>query len=212
VESFLAAPRSGTERGITPDPAAAPPRRQSRRRPRRGFAKGAAIGALVLIPLLTSIVYIAVRLQHPQEIPTLIEVLRLAGIFAGLPIVITAGGVGRLSAQASLDGGRPRAAWIGGRTLAIAGAGLVLLAAIPNAAIPSDRLGWGLLAFAGAIGGAAIGALVGLACGGPMPTLVDLGVWPPDASVARVVEHVVNRTIRRRRETSAPPRSDRPSE
>lgn len=151
------------------------------KRPSRGFAKGTAVAALVVIPLISLGIWVAGRLGVGDLPPTLIGALRLTVLFAGIPALATCGGVGRLATEASHDGGRGRAAWVGGRTLAIGGAGLILLAAIPNGTIPGDRLGWGLLAAGGAVIGGFGGVLIGLLCSGELPTLAELGMWPrPD--------------------------------
>jgi hypothetical protein len=85
--------------------------------------------------------------------------------------VLSAGGVGRLCAQASVDrgGGRLRAMWIGARTYALAGAGVILIVMIPHGGMPAEHWRWGLIAAAGAVTGSLVGMLLGAGCGGPAP-------------------------------------------
>lgn len=191
--------------GVAHPTAGASPRRQRRKRPRRGFAKGALVGALVVIPLISLAIFGVGQLGLGGARPAMIPALRLVVVFAALPALLTAGGIGRLAAQASLDGGRPRAMWIGGRTTAVAGVGLAVVGAIPNGVIPASDAGWAVLGAAGLVAGALGGVVIGLACGGAMPTLAELGVWPQDNVVGRAAWRVVGRAMGRRRRSSAPP-------
>lgn len=152
------------------------PRTPTGKRPAPGFAKGALLGVLVMIPLISLGIWIANRLGIGDQHPTMINVLRLTVVFAGLPAVLTSGGVGRLAAQASVE--RGRGALVAARAMAAGGAALILVAAIPTEVIPGSHLGWGLLAGGGAIAGAIGGVVIGLVCSGEMPTLAELGMWP----------------------------------
>ncbi len=157
------------------------------RPPPFGFWKGAAIGVVVIIPMVAATVWVLARagLGDP-EVPWIVD-LRFTAIFAGLAAVLSAGGIGRLAAQASVEGtgGLKRAVWVAARTQAVAGAGLAILAAIPHGHLPHAHLSWGLMAFAGAIAGAVGGAVIGLFCGGPAPLslsdVVAVARWPADA-------------------------------
>ena len=191
--------------GVAAPAGAARPRRQRRKRPRRGFAKGAAVGALVVIPLISLAIFGVGRLGLGGERPAMIPALRLVFVFAALPGLLTAGGIGRLAAQASLDGGRPRAIWVAGRAAAIAGVGLAVVGAIPNGVIPDAHAGWAILGLAGLLAGALGGVAIGLACCGAMPTLAELGVWPQDNAVGRAAQRVVDRAMGRRRATTVAP-------
>ena len=106
----------------------------------------------------------------------IIEALRLAVVFAGPAGVLTGGGIGRLAAQAGALRGRPHAIWVAARTMAVAGAGLGVLAAIPLGEVPMHPPGWIAIMATGAAVGAAGGLLIGWAVGGPLPTLSELGV------------------------------------
>ena len=62
------------------------------------------------------------------------------------------------------------------RAHAVASAGLVLIAAIPQGHLPGHSLAWLAFPAGGLVSGAACGALIGLVCGGRAP--VELaGVW-----------------------------------
>ncbi|HVK74969.1 MAG TPA: hypothetical protein VM734_16685 [Kofleriaceae bacterium] len=133
-----------------------------------------------MIPLCALAVWTLARLGLGNGSATMIDCLRMASVFSGLAAVLTAGGVGRLSAQASVEGtgGRRRAALVGARAMAAGGAALTLIAAIPLGHVPTEPWGWLAIAAAGALAGAVGGALIGVACGGQVPTLTELGVWP----------------------------------
>ena len=157
------------------------------RPPRFGFWKGAAVGAVVVLPLVAAAVWLLARVGiGDASVPWIVD-LRFAAIFAGAATVLTAGGVGRLSAQASVEGtgGMRRAVWIAGRTMAVAGAGLVILAAIPHGHLPHHSRSWIWIAIVGAIVGAGGGVVIGLFCGGPAPVsfsdVVAVARWPADA-------------------------------
>lgn len=163
------------------------------------------MGILALIPAVAATVWAAGAVAGLGPQPTMIEALRLTALFAGLPAVVTAGGVGRLAGQASLGGGRPRAMWVAALALAFAGGALVVIAAVANQVVPWTPAGWLALIGAGAAAGALAGLGIGLACGGPMPSLSELGVWPGDVHLTAAVERVVNKAIGRRRDGEPPP-------
>ncbi|HEY4179107.1 MAG TPA: hypothetical protein VGM90_19820 [Kofleriaceae bacterium] len=96
----------------------------------------------------------------------------MATLFAGLAALLTAGGIGRLAAYASVEGGRRRAMFVAARAHAAASAGLVLLAAIPLGDLPERPLGFLPIFVAGAVTGALIGTLIGAVCGGAAPVAI----------------------------------------
>lgn len=140
------------------------------------FWKAAAIALFPLVPAIGLAIWALAQVGVGNAEAGVVEALRLAVVFAGPATVLTGGGVGRLAAEAGAKGGRPRAAWVGGRTFAVAGAGLAILAAIPLGDLPTRWPGWTALMLTGAAVGAAGGVLIGLAVGGPLPTLTELGV------------------------------------
>lgn len=155
------------------------PDRRKPRIPRHAFWKGAGAGVLVVLPVIALAVWASARVGVTHHHHGVIECLRLTMIFAGLAGVMTSGGVGRLAAEASAVGGRPRAVIVAARAMAPAGAALIMVAAIPHGELPMSPWGWAVLAALGAVAGAGGGVVIGLACAGELPTLQELGVWPP---------------------------------
>jgi len=144
-------------------------------KPRWGWFKGVLTGVAIEIPALTAAVWLLARLGIGNADASFTEMLQLATKFAGVAALLTAGGIGRLAADASMDGGRRRGVWVAARAHAVASAGLVVIAALPNGHLPEGS-DWVMVLFLGALVGAACGALIGLVCGGAAP--VDLGdVW-----------------------------------
>jgi hypothetical protein len=134
-----------------------PDRRAARakRPPPFGFLKGAALGFLA-----------RAGIGNPGI--SMVESIRMTTLFAGTAGVLTAGGIGRLAAHASLlERGRRVAVVRAARAQAVAGAGLTLIAAIPHGYLPADPLNWIWIGLAGLVTGAVCGALIGLVCGAP---------------------------------------------
>jgi hypothetical protein len=102
------------------------------------------------------------------------HILRLTAVFAGVAALLTAAGIGRVAAFASVDkiGGRRHAMRIAAQAHAAAGAGLVLIAAIPQGHLPDRGLGWLAIFAMGGLAGAAIGAAIGAVCGGAAPVRI----------------------------------------
>lgn len=145
-------------------------------KPRWGFWKGMLAGVAIEVPALTGAVWALAQLGIGNSEVPVMRIMRLTTVFAGVAAIFTAGGIGRLSAYASIDGGRRRAVFVAARAHAVASAGLVLIAAIPLGHLPGHSLAWLALPAGGAVAGAACGALIGLVCSGPAP--VDLAdVW-----------------------------------
>ncbi|TMQ08051.1 MAG: hypothetical protein E6J91_34240 [Deltaproteobacteria bacterium] len=145
-------------------------------KPRWGFWKGALTGVAVEVPALTAAIWVLARLGIGNPDVPVMQIMRLTAVFAGVAAIFTAGGIGRLSAYASIDGGRRRAVFVAARAHAVASAGLVLIAAIPQGHLPGHSLAWLAYPAAGVVTGAASGALIGLVCGGTAPVeLAD--VW-----------------------------------
>jgi hypothetical protein len=133
-------------------------------------------GAAIEVPAITATVWVLAQLGIGNAEAPVMRIIRLTTVFAGLAAVFTAGGIGRLSAYASVDGGRRHAMYAAGRAHAVASAGLVLIAAIPQGHLPGHSLAWLAFPAGGLVSGAACGALIGLVCGGRAPVeLAD--VW-----------------------------------
>lgn len=99
------------------------------------------------------------------------RLVRLTAVFAGIAAVLTAAGIGRVAAHASVDrtGGRRHAVIVAARTHAIASIGLVVIAAIASGHVPAQHARWLWMPLVGAPIGALCGAAIGIACGGAAP-------------------------------------------
>jgi hypothetical protein len=145
-------------------------------KPRWGFWKGLLTGVAIEVPALTAAVWVLAQLGIGNPDVSVMRIMRLTTVFAGAAAIFTAGGIGRLSAYASIDGGRRRAMFVAARAHAVASAGLVLIAAIPHGQLPGHSLAWLAYPAAGVVTGAVSGAAIGLVCGGTAP--VELSdVW-----------------------------------
>jgi hypothetical protein len=145
-------------------------------KPRWGFWKGLVTGVAIEVPALSAAVWVLAHLGVGNPDVPVMRIMRLTTVFAGLAAIFTAGGIGRLAAYASIDGGRRRAMFVAARAHAVAGAGLVLIAAIPHGQLPGALAAWLAFPAAGIVAGAACGAAIGLVCGGTAP--VELSdVW-----------------------------------
>jgi len=151
------------------------------RTPRWGFFKGFLTGAVIEIPAIALGVWVLARFGAGDPQVAFMRVLRLTTIFAGIAAVLTAAGLGRLAAHASVAGGRRRAAWVTGRAHAVASIALVIIAAIPHGHIPGRGPIWLLYPLVGIAIGFACGALIGVVCGGAAPVGIA-DVW----SIARL--------------------------
>ena len=140
-----------------------------------GFWKGLLTGAAIEIPALSATVWLLARFGVGNPDAAFMQIMRLTTVFAGIAALFTAGGIGRLAAHAA-PAGRRRAVWVASRAHAMAGIGLVIIAAIPLGHVPVKATGFIPIAFAGLLCGAACGALIGLVCGGVAPVGLD-DVW-----------------------------------
>lgn len=169
------------------DPTAKAPRSRSdtgfpgARPPRWAFFKGLLAGAVIEVPTIALGVWGLARLGVGNADAPYAEVLRLTAVFTGLAGVLTAAGIGRLAAYASIEGGRRRAMLVGARAHAVAGAALVLIAAIPLGHLPARPIGFTAILGAGLVVGAILGAAIGLVCGGTATTVFALARKPSDA-------------------------------
>ncbi|MEZ4367409.1 MAG: hypothetical protein R2939_14210 [Kofleriaceae bacterium] len=150
------------------------------------FLKGVVLGAVVGVPTVGLTVWLLGHAGLGARDRALTATIQTAAIFAGVATVLTAGGVGRLAAHASVTGrgGRRRATLVAGRAFAAAGAGLVLIAQIPGGQLPSEPWRWAMSAGAGAVAGAVVGVVLGLACGGRAPVPAPAPPVTPTAARA----------------------------
>jgi hypothetical protein len=129
-------------------------------RVRFAFWRGALVGACVAIPLVALAVWVLARAGVGARAAPLSRVAAMALLFAGVPAALTAGGVAVLAARALELVGPRRALWSAALAFAPAGAGLVLLAALPLGQLPEEPTRWAWLGAAGALVGAPTGAAI----------------------------------------------------
>lgn len=139
--------------------------------PRWGFFKGLLTGSVIEVPALAAGVWLLGRLHATNPDVDFMRILRLTAVFAGIAAMLTAAGIGRRAAWASVDavGGRRHAMIVAARTHAAASAALIVIATIPQGHLPDHARGWLLIPLVGALVGAACGALIGAICGGASP-------------------------------------------
>ncbi len=133
------------------------------------MVKGIATGAVIEVPAIAGAVWLLARVGVGNRAERYIADLRLTAVFAGIAALVTAAGLGRLAAVASLEGGRRRAMAVTARAHAAASAALVLIAAIPHGELPDRALGYVPFLLGGAVVGALCGAVIGAVCGGAAP-------------------------------------------
>lgn len=141
--------------------------------PRWGFWKGLLVGTILEIPAISAAVFLLPRLGLGlgAAVPAM-TVVRMTSLFAGLPALVTSGGIGRLAAHESVKRRRRAAiAWAAG-VHALAGAMLTFIAALPHGYLPARPLAWAALVIAGMAAGALCGAVIGVACTGAPPRQV----------------------------------------
>lgn len=163
------APRESTAgAGPATEPAGAEPPAP----PRLAVLQGLVAGTVLTLPALTLGLSILAWLGmgHRETSPE--RILRMVIAFAGVPAVLTWGGIARLAARTAIAprGGVVPATLRAGLAGAAAGAGLAVIAAIPLSLFPKDpmhELGMVLgIALAGSGAGALSGAATGLLLGG----------------------------------------------
>jgi hypothetical protein len=147
--------------------------------PRWGFLKGLCVGAVVEVPAFAASVWLLGRLGASDPDAGFTRLFRLTAVFAGIAAVLTAAGIGRIAAQASVAqvsrgdevaiGGRRHAMWIAARTHAVAGIGLLIIAAIPQGHLPDHHARWLIMVPVGTLAGAVCGLAIGVVCGGSAP-------------------------------------------
>lgn len=142
--------------------------------PRWGFFKGLLTGVVIEVPALAFGVWLLARFGVGDRAAPFGKILRLGAVFAGVAAVLTAAGVGRLAAYASVDkiGGRRHAMRVAAQAHAAAGAGLILIAAIPQGKLPESVIGWLAIFAMGGVIGAGCGAAIGAVCGGAAPVRI----------------------------------------
>lgn len=128
------------------------------------------MGGIVEIPALSGATFLLAKLVGSQA-PAM-EIVRTTTLFAGLPALLTAGGLGRLAAHECTRRSRRGAILYTCAVHAVAGVLLVLIAAIAQDLWPTSPSAWLALGGVGALAGAAAGAAVGAVCAGATPRQV----------------------------------------
>lgn len=160
-------------------------------KPRWAFWKGLLTGAAIELPAIALTVWVVARLGIGNPGVGFMHVMRLSAVFAGVAALLTAGGIGRLAAYASVERGRRRAVISAMIAHAVAGAGLVVIAAIPHGGIDFARWTWIGLPIAGATTGAVCGAVIGIVCTGTAAVgLAD--VWSLTRRPSEALRHLLS--------------------
>lgn len=122
-------------------------------------------GAAIEIPLIAAAVWLVAHVFGIGNAKVgIMPMMRLAAVFAGVPALFTAGGIGRLAAYTIVEKGRKKAILTAARTHAVATAGLVIIAAIPHGEIEFRHPSWLALPLVGLVAGAICGAIIGSIC------------------------------------------------
>ncbi len=139
--------------------------------PRWGFFKGLFAGSVIEVPALALGVWLLGRVGLTDSRTDPMRILRLTAVFAGVAAVLTAAGIGRLAAWASVDaiGGRRHAIAVAAKAHAVASIVLVIIAMVPNGHLPDHAHGWIWVPFVAAPIGAICGVIIGAICGGAAP-------------------------------------------
>jgi len=138
-------------------------------KPRWSFLKGMLTGAAIEVPVIAVTVWLLGRFGVGDPDVGLMKIMRLTAVFTGVAALFTAGGIGRLAAYGSVEGGRRRAMFVAARAHAIASAGLVVIAAIPHGHLPAHLWAWLAVPAAGIPAGILCGVIIGFICGGAAP-------------------------------------------
>ncbi|MSP16070.1 MAG: hypothetical protein EXR73_05560 [Myxococcales bacterium] len=138
----------------------------ARKVPRATFLLGALIG-LAAPPLVgVALLLLARTVGIGDAASTAERNAHFALLFAGLPALLSGGGVARLVAHRLAErAGPPRlrtALALGVSAMALASIGLAILTAVPLGELPEEPLGFAPIAAAGLVAGMLPGATIGL--------------------------------------------------
>ncbi|HEX4416415.1 MAG TPA: hypothetical protein VH165_00890, partial [Kofleriaceae bacterium] len=151
-------------------------------KPRWGFWKGLVTGVAIEVPAIAATIWLLAQLGVGNSDVPGMRIVRLTTVFVGAAALFTAGGIGRLAAYASLDGGRRRAMFVAARAHAVASIGLVIIAAIPHGQLPGKSPAWLAFVAGGLFTGAVCGVFIGFVCGGnasvELSEVWSLARWP----------------------------------
>src|SRR5262245_55919069 len=98
------------------------------------FTKGVIAGAVLVVTVIAACVWVLGRMGYANPTLPILKAIRSTAVFAGAAAILTAGGVGRIAAQAAIDepSSRKKPLVVAARAFAVAGAGLTVIAAIPQ--------------------------------------------------------------------------------
>ena len=146
-----------------------PRSRKAAMAPRWAFWRGVVVGLTLGVPAVAAATWLV---AHHLEAPNVLgfdRSLLFACIFAGLPAMVTGGGVARVAARRSIRYAQEspmravtQASMAAARNYAVAGIAHVFLTAIPLGLLSSNRPQWVWWITAGALQGAMVGAVIGL--------------------------------------------------
>lgn len=139
--------------------------------PRWGFWKGLLVGITLEIPAISAAVFLLPRLGLGAATQPML-IVRMTSLFAGLPALLTSGGIGRLAAYESVKRSRRAAIARVAGVHALAGVMLTFIAALPHGYLPRSPWQWIALVVAGGAAGALCGAAIGSMCTGAPPRQV----------------------------------------
>jgi hypothetical protein len=137
--------------------------------PPNAFLKGAVIGLILVVPLTALAVYALGRLDIGDPQASYYSIIAFVAVFAGLPAIITVGGIGRAAASALVkpgDGDRTSACTrVAAIYTALTTVGLVLLTVVPLGEVPTEVGTWlwivAIGGVTGALGGFVLGVWIG---------------------------------------------------
>jgi hypothetical protein len=139
--------------------------RARRKIPRGTFWLGGFAGLALALPLVTLVVLgFARHMGVPDAEASIDRVAMIALVFAGLPALVSGGGVARVAAHRMAERGISSIR-VAAQTMAVAGLGLTLLVALPEGELATHRLQWIPLLLMGALAGAATGIAIGILVG-----------------------------------------------
>lgn len=153
------------------EPSVGSPSEIVRAPPRWGFWKGLLVGIILEIPAISAAVFLLPRLGLGAATQPML-IVRMTSLFAGLPALLTSGGIGRLAAYESVKRSRREAIARVAGVHALAGVMLTFIAALPHGYLPRSPWQWIALAVAGGAAGALCGAAIGSMCTGAPPRQV----------------------------------------
>jgi hypothetical protein len=141
-----------------------------RKIPRGTFVAGGLAGVALGLPLLAlALEAVAHTFRVGPTDSSRAHILLFAGIFAGLPTLLSGGGVARLVAHRLAESATPRAGrgvLLGAIAMAIAGIGAALLTVVPLGNLPEKPAAWWPFLAAGLAVGAVTGVAIGLLVAG----------------------------------------------